>query len=663
MDSSPKEDVITVAIGSSIPDGLWQTAVLIRSFEERLLQLFSEGKVFGTVHTCIGQEFSGIAIAQALRPGDLVYSNHRCHGHYIARTGDVDGLMAEIMGRESGVCGGRGGSQHICSGGVFSNGVQGGIVPVSAGLAFAQKLRDTGNIVVVFIGDGTLGEGVVYESLNVAAKWELPLLVVLENNLYAQSTHQKFTIAGEILKRPEAFGIRTAEANTWELTDLIQHASDAVVYVRSRSLPLFFKIDSYRLMAHSKGDDDRDTAEVQRYWAIDPIARLRKDDPPRFGMLQAQAEATVTSAVRKAEAVPFTKSGRPERRELNETAVWSSTVFPARPGDRVVSRIYQALRKSMEQNGRVVCLGEDIEGPYGGAFKVTKDLSLLFPGRVRNTPISEAAIVGISNGLAMGGLLPVCEIMFGDFLTLAMDQIINHAAKFRYMYNGQVSMPVVVRTPMGGKRGYGATHSQSLEKHFLGIPDTTVLAIHHRFDPSEVYERLLRTVEGPVLVIENKLLYGQYFSDWAPEGFSWEHTGELFPTSRLSCGQRPDLTIFCYGGMLLEVERVVDCLVDEHEIIPEIICPISLYPLNLGPILESVVRSGHLLTVEEGQGFCALGAEVLARIQEHCPEVIVRSRRLSAYPSAIPSCKPAEDVMLPGVEMIRKAVLQLVQHG
>src|SRR5919197_3634460 len=154
---------------------LYAKAMLIRSVEERLLTLFAEGKLFGTVHTCIGQEWTGVAVAAALQKGDLLFSNHRGHGHYLAWTDDVEGLIAELMGKQTGMCGGRGGSQHICSQGFFSNGIQGGIVPVAAGLAFAQKLTGMPHITVVCIGDGTLGEGVLYETLNIAAKWELPL--------------------------------------------------------------------------------------------------------------------------------------------------------------------------------------------------------------------------------------------------------------------------------------------------------------------------------------------------------------------------------------------------------------------------------------------------------------------------------------------------------
>ena len=212
-----------------------------------------------------------MAIVAALQEGDLLFSNHRGHGHYLAWTDDVEGLIAEIMGKQTGMCGGRGGSQHMCAQGFFSNGIQGGIVPVAAGLALAQKLQGRPNITVVFIGDGTLGEGVLYETLNVAAKWELPLLVVLENNLYAQSTPQHQTLAGDIYARATAFGITTAHSDTWHPDDLVLAAAESVDKVRCTSRPLFLCINTYRLMAHLKGDDDRDPQEVQRYREQDPL--------------------------------------------------------------------------------------------------------------------------------------------------------------------------------------------------------------------------------------------------------------------------------------------------------------------------------------------------------------------------------------------------------
>ncbi len=632
-------------------------AFLIRAFEQKLLALFSAGKLFGTVHTCIGQEFTGVGVARSLRDGDLVFTNHRGHGHFLARTGDVDGLMAEIMGRQTGVCAGRGGSQHICSQGVFSNGIQGGIVPVSAGLALAQKITKSGNIVAVFIGDGTLGEGVIYEAFNVASQWELPLLITLENNLYAQSTSQRQTLAGDICLRAEAFGIRSLAADVWNTDALFERAAEAVEYVRRESKPCFLRVDNYRLMAHSKGDDDRDVEEVRKYWDIDPLTRFEREFPKDAATFKQQAEDRVAAAVELADAAPFTAplaDLAPEPADLQ----WAPA--HAGPPDRVAARIYHGLRSAMEKDPRVFLIGEDMEAPYGGAFKVTRDLSVLFPGRVRNTPISEATIVGLGSGMAIAGERPVCEIMFGDFLTLACDQIINHAAKFEYMYNGQVSVPVVIRTPVGGKRGYGATHSQSLEKHFLGVPGTQVFAIHHRHDPAQFYEGLLKAVDRPTIVLENKVLYGKATAGDSPDGFRWEHSQEQFPCTRLRPGARPDLTIVCYGGMLEETEKAVEHLFDVHDIVAEIICPLRLYPLDIDPIADSVRESGRLLIVEEGQGFCGFGAEVIAAIQEQSPALIGRVSRLTAAPHPIPSCKPLELEILPGTDSIVAAALELM---
>jgi len=654
--SAPAQVVVRPASPVVAP-GDFAQAFLIRAFEQKLLALFSAGKLFGTVHTCIGQEFTGVAVCRNLRDGDLIFTNHRGHGHFLARTGDVNGLMAEIMGRQTGVCGGRGGSQHICSQGVFSNGIQGGIVPVSAGLALAQKIANSGNIVVVFIGDGTLGEGVIYEAFNVASKWELPLLITLENNLYAQSTSQRQTLAGDICLRAEAFGIRSLAADIWNTEALFERAAEAVEHVRRDSKPCFLRVDNYRLMAHSKGDDDRDTEEVRKYWSIDPLTQFEREFPGEAATFKQKAEERVAAAVELADSAPFAAPVVDSAAEPDELQ-WS----PAQvgPPDRVAARIYQGLRTAMERDSRVILIGEDMEAPYGGAFKVTKDLSVLFPGRVRNTPISEATIVGLGSGMAIAGERPVCEIMFGDFLTLACDQIINHAAKFEYMYNGKVSVPVVIRTPVGGKRGYGATHSQSLEKHFLGVPGTQVFAIHHRHDPAQFYEDLLKTVDRPTIVLENKVLYGKSTSDDSPDGFRWEHSQEQFPCTRLRPGTPPDVTIVCYGGMLEEAERAVEHLFDVHDIVAEIICPLRLYPLDIDPVLDSVRDSGRLLIVEEGQGFCGFGAEVIAAIQEQEPALISRTSRLNATPHPIPSCKPLELEILPATNSILAATLELM---
>ena len=179
----------------------------IRRFEETLLALFDEGLLNGTTHCCIGQEADSVGVVEHLEQGDHIFSNHRCHGHYLARTGDARGLLLEIMGHAEGVCGGIGGSQHICAPGFKSNGIQGGIVPTAAGIALAEKLRQSDRVSTVFIGDGTLGEGMVYETLNLASLWKLPLWIVLENNGWSQSTPLALNFAGSMAGRFDAFNI------------------------------------------------------------------------------------------------------------------------------------------------------------------------------------------------------------------------------------------------------------------------------------------------------------------------------------------------------------------------------------------------------------------------------------------------------------------------
>jgi 2-oxoisovalerate dehydrogenase E1 component len=623
-------------------------------FEQRLLKLFAEGRLNGTVHTCIGQEWVGVAVAEHLRTRDVIFSNHRCHGHYLARTGNYVGLFAEIMGREAGICKGRGGSQHICDANVFSNGIQGGIVPVSTGIAFAQTMDETDDITVVFIGDGTLGEGALYESLNIASKWQVPLLIVLENNLYAQSTSQRQTLSGDIEARAQAFGIATKRGDTWDPEKLIESMGEAISYVRTKRSPLFFRVDTYRLMAHSKSDDDRSKVEIEDYWQRDLLHRSLETHPD-LTVLEAELQLELDQAVEDAERSPL--SSGLEQTVSDPAGTWTETLFEG--NERVVNRIYAGLRQAMERDERVILLGEDIEGPYGGAFKVTKDLSQIFPGRVRNTPISELGITGVTNGLALHGKRPVTEIMFGDFIMLAADQWINHAAKFQFMYAGQVTVPMVLRTPMGGKRGYGPTHSQSLEKHLLGVPGTRVLALHNRFDPAQLYLTLLETVDCPTLVIENKVMYGEKSNAEAVPGYKWFHSSHRFPISYMRTDRAADVTIICLGGMLQDTERAVEILFTEHDVIADVICPTQIFPLQIEALLPIAQQSGQLLLVEEGHGFCGFTAELLAELYERDPGL--RIRRLSSSPQHIPSAKPLELEVLPNTARIVEAALALEQ--
>ena len=280
--------------------------VLIRTFEESVLALFSQGELFGTTHTCLGQEAVAVGVLSQVTRDDIVFSSHRCHGHYLALFDDPAGLMAELMGRTTGLCGGVGGSQHLHRENFYTNGVQGGIVPCAAGMALAEKFKKSGRIAVVFLGDGTLGEGVVYETLNLASLWQLPLLFVVEANGFAQSTPTALQLAGSITARAAAFGLRTAEGDGNDLAAVASLAADAVAYVRRETKPFWLVLNTYRLGPHSKGDDHRPVDELLRAHERDPLALLcARVSAPSVAAAKTDARARVAAAIAAARAAPF----------------------------------------------------------------------------------------------------------------------------------------------------------------------------------------------------------------------------------------------------------------------------------------------------------------------------------------------------------------------
>ncbi|MBI4730764.1 MAG: thiamine pyrophosphate-dependent dehydrogenase E1 component subunit alpha [Chloroflexi bacterium] len=285
---------------------LYKTMLLIRRFEERLLAEFSTGKLVGTTHTYIGQEADAAGIFSVAGADDVIFSNHRCHGHFLAYGGDPYRLAAELMGRATGLVGGRGGSQHIQWRNFYSNGIQGGIVPVATGMALVEKAQKTGNIALVFIGDGTLGEGSLYESLNIAALWTLPLLIVLEDNHYAQTTPSEKGVAGSMTGRFAAFGIPVWERETADVLEVRLAATEAIQRVRSGAGPACLLLHTYRFSAHSKGDDPRSPEELTRIRQFDPL-NVHAKRLPSAEIEQAETEVApvVNDAFARADADPF----------------------------------------------------------------------------------------------------------------------------------------------------------------------------------------------------------------------------------------------------------------------------------------------------------------------------------------------------------------------
>jgi len=341
--------------------------------------------------------------------------------------------------------------------------------------------------------------------------------------------------------------------------------------------------------------------------------------------------------------------------------------------ETVLASLNLGLHQALQEDRNVILLGEDLLDPYGGSFKVTRGLSTRFPDQVWTTPISEAGITGIAGGMALRGMRPVVEIMFGDFTTLIADQVVNHLSKFGSMYDQHVDVPVVIRTPMGGRRGYGPTHSQSLEKFFLGVPGLTVIAPFHLSGktligaPGELLYQTITKLNSPALFVENKLQYLLKLLSPA-DMIEYETTalpseGNLdFPFYKLAMQSAPpsQLTLAAYGYMAHLAVVAMKRLAYEYEVFCDLLVPTILAPFNLEPFYDSVRQTGHLLTIEEGTLSLGWGAEVIARTAESLGNALKKSGRVASKGTVVPASHDLEAKCLPDEEEIMTKVLEMV---
>ena len=584
----------------------YKLAKKIRIVENNILDLFSKGKIYGTTHTSIGQELISVILMNLLEVDDFVFSNHRCHGHYLGYGGPLKPFFAEIMGKNTGLCGGRGGSQHIQYKNFFSNGIQGGIVGNSTGLALANKLKKNNSLVLVFLGDGTLGEGLVYESLNFASKNNLKILFVIENNQYAMSTHINESLAIDFNKLGSLFGIKNFESSTFDYFSFIETSQNVFNHVNSFSKPVIYTINTYRLSAHSKGDDHRSKSELD-FWAKKDFineyeCNLDKDVIKDYEILIQNQISQILEEVEKDTNSTFSEINYDTDLKLN----FNSELLFSIKGETVREDLNNALNLSLIDDG-VFLLGEDLRDPYGGAFKITKNLSKIFSDKIINTAISEAGIVSWGIGASLAGLTPICEIMFGDFLTLATDQIINHGAKYNWLYNGKVSTNLIIRTPIGGRRGYGATHSQSLEKIFLGIPGLIIIANNNVLPSIQLFKRIISVEQLPVLFLENKTLYNIAMLKHENNklgGFNYLTTKEFYPSILLGLDsfESFDLIIITYSELVNTATNISKSFMINYEINIGVFAISQISPLNIDQ-LTPFLRSKNLLIIEEGHEF------------------------------------------------------------
>jgi 2-oxoisovalerate dehydrogenase E1 component len=632
---------------SLVPNWAVEEALLIRFVEQKFLELFAQGKMNGTVHTCVGQEFSAVAVAGQLTDDDWVTSNHRCHGHFISKTKNWQGLVDELMGLESGVCKGIGSSQHLYTRGFMSNGPQASLVPVATGVALHKKINNSPGIAVSYIGEGTLGEGVLYEAMNLASLYQVAHLIVCENNFYSQSTYQEFGVAGSILDRPKAFNIKVFEANTWDIPNLFSIAKEAIDYVRT-GRPAFLAIRTYRLNPHSKGDDNRNQDEVAFFQSRDILNVLLKSTDWKdysLKIVESIDKHIISSQLKTLQFTDYVNDQLPRKITAKLDSVKNSK-------KRMVQALNSAYRKTLADGA--FHIGEDIADPYGGAFKVTIGLSTDFPDRVKNTSISEAGLIGVAIGMSMMGTKSFAEIMFGDFMTHAFDQLVSNASKIHHMYAFQSNVPLRIRTPMGGKRGYGPTHSQSLEKHFLGIDNVAVIAYSSLLDPAVIIEDT-DLMEFPIVLIENKVDYGKYL--WIDsDDYQLLREQKAFGALKLTPKKsKPSLTIVSYGETARLIADNLELFFIETDFIPELICITQLHPLDINLVERSIYKTKKILVVEDGSIDFGFGAELLSKLIEKGHHLNF-ALRVGAEPVPIPSISNLEQDILPTINRIIRLV-------
>lgn len=641
-------------------------AYTIRKVEEFFLQMFKLGKISGTVHTCVGQEFSGVFAAKYSTNNDFIVSNHRGHGHYLSFTKDLQGLIGELLGNPIGCSKGIGGSQHLYNKNFFSNGIQGGMLPIAAGLSFSKNLSGSNSVSIAFLGDGTLGEGILYETLNICSLWNIPVVFILEKNNISQSTSFDQNFSGNLKNRINGFGIEYFETSIYDIEELDSVFKKAFVYSRKESKPVFIQVELGRLNSHSKGDDNRDLNVIKSLVEIDPLNIFIKNNKVIIDEWDNEIDKLINNSLEQlSKNHQITKLVN--NREYNIEDSYKIVPLESDHSIRFNELIYLELNKILLNHKESILIGEDIENnnaynpnEYGGAFKVTRDLSNKFPDQVKNTPISEQAIVGIAIGSALAGNVSIVEIMFGDFTTLVLDQLLQHVSKFTLMYGVEIEIPFILRTPMGGFRGYGPTHSQSLEKHFLGIPGLTVVALNQLINPSVIFDIIIKRKQ-PVLLIENKTLYTKKLHENVISGYSLfiSSPDGFYPFANLKPSEGvSNLTLVCYGGIVDEVLKSVNLLFIEEEVLVDIFVVSELSNSFIPGLINSVSITSKLCFVEEGSSYASFSSEVISNLHvNNCTDFSLL--RIS-NDSIIPSSRELEEQILPNYVKIKDSIIKFL---
>jgi 2-oxoisovalerate dehydrogenase E1 component len=637
---------------------------LIRAFEERVAMLYRDGIVPGFVHLSTGQEAAAVGACWWLGPSDVITSTHRGHGHCLAKGLDPTGMFGELMGREEGTNRGRGGSMHIADPrmGIFgANGIVAAGLPIAVGAAAAEQIRGGESVAVAFFGDGAAAQGSFHEAVNLAVVWNLPVIFFCENNGYSEFSPTASQHATSLEQRAGGYAIayRSVDGNDVLATAAVMR--EVTRRARAGGGPALVEAFTYRWHGHYEGDPQRyrSPEELEEWKLRDPLA-LHRDR-----LLEAAVgEAAITDlessvAVQLDEAVDAARAmAAPSADGLHHFVVKERPAIAEPPvptdGDaeyRTMDAIKSALEAELAADDRVFLAGIDI-GAGGNVFGLTRGLRDRFGERVRDTPISEMAIVGLGVGAAMAGMRPVVEVMYLDFLGVCLDQLLNQAAKLPFMTGGGADMSLTVRTQFGAGRSSGSQHSQSLEALLAHIPGLTVVMPS---TPADTYGLLRAAIQdpNPVVFIENRLLYGMR-GPRPPADF-------LLPIGRSSVVRRgSDLTVVSVSRMVHEALAAGEQL-EREGVSVEVIDLRSVAPLDLDPVLASVEKTGRLLIAHEAVVPFGIGAEIAATVaREAFFDLDAPIERVGAAATPPPYAPELERAWLPGRTEIIEALRRLL---
>jgi 2-oxoisovalerate dehydrogenase E1 component len=660
----------------------------IRYFEETVYELLGKNLIKGASHLYAGEEAVAVGAISVLRDDDLITSTHRGHGHCHAR-GDslaktpqekqehLNKMMAELCGRVTGYCKGRGGSMHIADverGNLGATGIVGGNIPVATGAALAVKMQGQDRVVLCFFGDGASNTGNFHESLNLASVWNLPVVYIVENNLYGMSVpFAKASKLPDVAARACAYGIPGEVVDGMDVLAVRAAVRKAVERARRGEGPSLIECKTYRWFGHSRSDPCvyRTREEEEQWKKCDPIVVLKE----RMKAEGIATEEEILDVERRAAAAIKTatdfalNSPLPHPSELYQDVYAPSKTTAADieaerqlrqrvrsdPSMRQIpywQAINEALREEMDRDPRVFVMGEDV-GIYGGAYGVTRGLIEEYgPERVRDTPISEAIIGGAAVGAAMAGMRPVAEIMYIDFTPLAMDQIANQGAKNRYMFGGKTIVPMVIRTEGGTGRSIAAHHSQSLEALWLHFPGIYVVMPATPYDAKGLLKAAIRD-DNPVMFIEHKMLYK--VQGPVPEG------DYLIPLGVADVVREgSDVTVVAYSRMRYLALEAAEILAKEG-ISVEVIDPRTLKPLDLETIVNSVKKTGRLVGVTEAYKTGSFISELFTLVNEAAFDYLDAPMvRVAGADVPIPMSEPLEAAAIPSTEQIVAAIRSIL---